>query len=220
MNLPSSKRSELPSDIIYSQEPLWHYTQEPQQPQVLQEEDSWEFAANKKNEKDSTQVEIDMESGNGSLVSDAVIDSESDTTNNADSDSANDSDSDSASIPTSSPHLQTGSTVSRTASTAASAANRMVATVPVNAPAGQPQHDFSANNRLIGKVAVVALVSVISSVMCTLGVMDKFPNNSGKPISEEALYPLMMGGVFSGGMALFSTAYLMNLIVCRLRKNS
>jgi len=208
----SKNRIPNPDDIIYSQEPRWHNTQEPQQPQVLQEEDSWEFAANKTIEKGSTQVEIDMESDNGSLVSDSVIDSESDTTNNSDSDSA--------SISTRTPHLQTGTTAPQTASAAASAANRMVTTLPVNTPTGQPQCKCSANTFLISVTSVVALGCLISGVVCTLGAMQMLPNNSGEPLHSYEIQTFKaMAGITFIAAPIF-TGLVIKAIVDRLRTNS
>jgi hypothetical protein len=204
MSLHSANRIERPSDIIYFQVARPFNTPEPQ------EEDSWDLAANVTKEKESAHVAVNIEIKNSSSVSDSAID------NFSASDS--DSDSDSASISTSSTHTQKGNTFPHTAS--AAAANRMVATVPVNALAGQPQHDFSANTFLIRSSSFIALASLGSTIVCTLGAMKMVPTDSGKPLSRDELFAYQFGIGMSVLMMLTSTGVLIKCIVDRLRTNS
>jgi len=204
MSLHSANRIERPSDIIYFQVARPFNTPEPQ------EEDSWDLAANVTKEKESAHVAVNIEIKNSSSVSDSAID------NFSASDS--DSDSDSASISTSSTHTQKGNTFPHTAS--AAAANRMVATVPVNALAGQPQHDFSANTFLIRSSSFIALASLGSTIVCTLGAMKMVPTDSGKPLSRDELIAYQFGIGMSVLMMLTSTGVLIKCIVDRLRTNS
>ena len=207
MSLHSANRIERPSDIIYFQVARPFNTPEPQ------EEDSWDLAANVTKEKESAHVSVDIEIKNSSSVSDSAID----TFSASDSDS----DSDSASISTSSTHTQTGNTFPHTSSAAAAAAtNRMVATVPVNALAGQPQHDFSANTFLIRSSSFIALASLGSTIVCTLGAMKMVPTDSGKPLSRDELIAYQFGIGMSVLMMLTSTGVLIKCIVDRLRTNS
>ncbi len=194
-------------DIIYLQVPLPYYTMGPQ------EVDSWNLATEEKNGEECAHVAVDIESDNSS----SVIDSVSDAGGNSDSDFDSDSDSISMNIS----HLQTGTSVPNTPSAAVSAANRMVAPVPVNtpvpvnAPAGQVH--VSPSNYLIGACSVAALASLSCAIVFTLQATEQIQTNSEQPplLNELAGFKVLAGLSFFSMLA--TTGCTIKNIVSRLQ---
>lgn len=153
-----------------------------------QEEDSWDLA-------------VDIDNGNSKSVSDSDSDSASIST---------------TSISTTSTHTQAGNTAPHTASAATSAANHMVATVPVNAPTVQPRNKLSTNEGILF-FSGTAIGSLCSAITLTLGAMEKLPSNSGEPFSKNELTAFKVLASFSFVMALIASGCAIKGIVNRLQ---